>query len=79
MTAAPINALIDYCSPTKSCAGRSAVAPKPIVAANLASLRAAEPLGESGDRVRDWRVNVGWRENTPPRPLAAARPIAKSP
>jgi hypothetical protein len=43
MTATPIHALIDDRSPTKSCAGRSPVAPKPIAAANLASLRAAEP------------------------------------
>ncbi len=79
MTATPIRALIDDRSPTKSCAGRSPVAPNPIAAAKLASLRAAKPPSDVDPPVPNASAALSQRENTLPRPLAAARPIAKSP
>jgi hypothetical protein len=77
MTATPIHALIDDRSPTKSCAGRSPVAPKPIAAANLASLRAAEPPSDVDPPVPNATAALVQRENTPPRLCfsAEARPL----
>ncbi|HME83043.1 MAG TPA: hypothetical protein VKG91_00420 [Roseiarcus sp.] len=79
MTAAPIRNIPHRRPPTTAFAGAHPFAPKPIRAANLALLRAAEPPFDVDPPVPNTGAALARRENTPPRPLAAARPIAKSP
>jgi hypothetical protein len=79
MTAAPIRTLIADRSPTTSFAGAYPFASKPTRAANLASLRPAEPQFDVHPPVPNAIAVLAPRENTPPTPLAAARPITKSP
>ncbi len=79
MTADPTCSLADGLPPTTGFAGASPFTPKPIRAANLAPLRAAEPPFDVDPPVPNATAALARRENTPPRPLAAARPIAKSP
>ena len=79
MTAAPIRALTDDRLPTTGFAGRSPVAPKPIRAADIAALRAANPPCDVDPPVPNGTAALAQPENTPPTPLAAAQPNAKSP
>ena len=79
MTAAPIRTLIDNRQPTTSFAAEFSVAPKPIAAANLASLRFAQPAFNAGPQVTSAGAALGPRAKTLLRPSVAAPPIPNSP
>ncbi len=79
MTAAPTCPFAHGRPPTTGFAGASPFTPKPTRMADLASLRAAEPPFHVHSPVPNRAAALAGREITPPRLLAAARPIAKSP
>jgi hypothetical protein len=79
MTAGPTCSLTDGLPLTTGFVGRFPFAPKSICAANFASFCSAKPLSRADPQVSAPTAALSQRENTPPTPLAAARPIAKSP
>jgi len=79
MTAVPTHSLTDDRPPTTGFAGASPFAPKPVRAAYLTSIRAAEPPFDVHPKLPNGPAALVRRENTPPTPPAAASPTAKSP
>jgi len=79
MTADPIRILIDDRPSTAGFAGASPLAPKPIPATDLASLRSAEPPFDINPPVSSPTAALVRRQSAPSKAPPGARPIAKSP
>ena len=79
MTTAPTRHLTDATLRTTILVGATPFAPKPITAANIAFLRVVEPPFDFDPPVPNGTAATARRENTPPTPLAAVRPVPKSP